>query len=82
MSTGRTYAVVGATGQQGGRRAERPAPFESLGLEVLAGDDDMRRMFAWFDSPPAYRADLTAARALVPSVESFAAWLAGEETGA
>ncbi len=62
-----------------GARAGRPARFESLGLEVLAGDEDMHKMFAWFDSPPAYRADLAATRTLVPAVKTFPAWLAAEQ---
>lgn len=65
-----------------GARAGRPARFESLGLEVLAGDEDMHTMFAWFNAPPAYRADLDATGTLVPGARTFAAWLDTEQAAA
>uniref|UniRef100_UPI000DF82342 NmrA family NAD(P)-binding protein n=1 Tax=Desertihabitans aurantiacus TaxID=2282477 RepID=UPI000DF82342 len=58
----------------------RPARYEPLPLDVLGDDADMRAMFAWFASPPAYRADLEATRRLVPDVRDLGTWV-GEQVG-
>lgn len=63
-----------------GRQAGVPARFESLGLDTLT-DDDLRAMFAWFNTPPAYRADLAATRTLVPPAKTFPDWLRAENSG-
>ena len=51
----------------------RPARFEELPTSVL--DADMKAMFEWFATLPAYEADLAATRELDPDVLSFAQWL-------
>lgn len=56
-------------------RSGAPARYEALPLDVL-DDDDQRRMFAWFASLPAYRADFAATRRLDPQVLDLAGWLA------
>ena len=58
-----------------GTAAGLPARYESLPLDVLAGDPDQHAMFAWFARPPAYRADLAAGRRLVPDLQDLATWL-------
>lgn len=59
-----------------GAAAGKAARFESLPLEVLSEDEDLHAMFAWFNRPPAYRADFAATRALNPTVQTFNAWVA------
>ncbi|GAA3017575.1 NmrA/HSCARG family protein [Streptosporangium longisporum] len=55
----------------------RPARYEGLPVDVLGDDEDMRAMFRWFATVPAYRADFAVTRHLVPDVRDFAAWLSG-----
>ena len=62
-----------------GDRAGLPARFEPLPLDVLADDPDQQSMFTWFTTPPAYRADITATRRLVPDLKDFRAWLSGRD---
>jgi hypothetical protein len=50
-----------------------PARYEQLATTVL--DADMKAMFEWFSSPPAYRADLAATRRLAPHALTFTHWL-------
>ncbi|MDQ2740519.1 MAG: NmrA/HSCARG family protein [Actinomycetota bacterium] len=59
-----------------GRQAGLPARYEALPIAVLAGNDDMSRMFEWFAGPTAYRADFALTRSLDPEVLDTAAWLA------
>lgn len=59
-----------------GRQAGLPARYEALPITVLAGNDDMARMFEWFAGPSAYQADFAMTRSLDPEVLDTAAWLA------
>ena len=59
-----------------GAVAGKDARFESLPLDVLSEDKDLQAMFAWFNQPPAYRADFAATTELNTTVRSFAAWVA------
>jgi len=58
-----------------GAVAGKAARFDPLPLEALAEDQDLQSMFAWFNRPPAYRADFAATRALDPAVQDFATWV-------
>ncbi|ADB33503.1 NmrA family protein [Kribbella flavida DSM 17836] len=58
----------------------RPTRYEELPLDVLGDDEDLRAMFRWFRTVPAYRADFDVTRRLVPEVHDFARWVA-ERTG-
>ena len=65
------------TGQQiaaafGDHRGQ-PARFEAVPTTTL--DDDMKAMFEWLSTLPAYQANLTATRQLVPHVLTFAQWI-------
>jgi len=51
-----------------------PARYEQLATIML--DADMKAMFEWLSSPPAYQADLAATRRLVPHALTFSQWLA------
>jgi uncharacterized protein YbjT (DUF2867 family) len=53
----------------------RPVRYEQLPLEVLGDDEDLRAMFRWFGTVPAYQADFEATRRLVPAVRDFASWV-------
>lgn len=55
-----------------------PARYEAVPVEAL-GDDDQEKMFAWFTRLPAYRADWTLTRQLVPDVQDLHTWLKGQE---
>jgi uncharacterized protein YbjT (DUF2867 family) len=53
-----------------------PARFEQVPLErIRAFDEEVAKMFAWFDSGDSERADLPALRALHPELMTLAAWL-------
>lgn len=54
----------------------RPARYEGLPVEVLGEDEDMKAMFRWFTTVPAYRADFDLTRRLVPDVQDLTAWVA------
>lgn len=56
----------------------RPTRYEGLPVEVLGDDEDMRAMFRWFTTVPAYRADFALTRRLVPDVRDLAAWVADQ----
>ena len=58
-----------------GEAAGLPARYEALPLEALGDNEDLRRMFEWFASPPAYQADIPATRELVPDLLDLPAWL-------
>lgn len=53
----------------------RPARYEALPVEVLGEDEDMKAMFRWFTTVPAYRADFDLTRRLVPDVQDLTAWV-------
>ncbi|ONI77684.1 hypothetical protein BWI15_03480 [Kribbella sp. ALI-6-A] len=53
----------------------RPTRYEELPLEVLGDDEDLRAMFRWFGTVPAYQADFGLTRRLVPEVRDFASWV-------
>jgi hypothetical protein len=38
------------------------ARYEALPVDVLAGQDDLQKMFRWFADTPAYQADIAAVR--------------------
>ncbi|MCU1526521.1 MAG: NmrA family protein [Frondihabitans sp.] len=59
-----------------GRQIGLPARYEALPIAVLAGNDDMTRMFEWFAGPSAYQADFELTRSLDPDVLDTEAWLA------
>lgn len=52
-----------------------PARFEELPLDALGSDQDLKAMFRWFTTLPAYQADLTATRSLVPDLLNISEWL-------
>ena len=68
------------TGQQAasafGQRRGLPSRYEELPTDML--DEDMKAMFEWFATPPAYQANLIATRELIPEAMTFTRWL---ETG-
>jgi uncharacterized protein YbjT (DUF2867 family) len=53
-----------------------PARFESIPLEYLGDDEDLKAMFRWFAEGSAYQADLARSRSLVPDVSDLRSWLA------
>lgn len=53
----------------------RPTRYEGLPIDVLGDDEDMRAMFQWFTTVPAYQADFDVTRHLVPDVRDLAAWV-------
>lgn len=59
-----------------GHASGRPARFEQVPLEALGDDADLKAMFRWFATVPAYEADLAATRRLVPDVRDLSSWLA------
>lgn len=61
-----------------GLHAGFPARFEPLPLDVL-DDADLHAMFAWFQTPPSYRADFALTKELSPGTRDFAAWLATQD---
>jgi uncharacterized protein YbjT (DUF2867 family) len=58
-----------------GEHAGLPARYEALPPQVLGDDEDLRAMFRWFAETSAYQADITAVRAIEPSVWDIPAWL-------
>jgi uncharacterized protein YbjT (DUF2867 family) len=54
----------------------RETRYEGLPLSVLGEDADLRAMFEWFTSVPAYQADFDATRHLVPDVRDLPTWVA------
>jgi uncharacterized protein YbjT (DUF2867 family) len=59
-----------------GQRFGAAATFVQVPLDVLGSNDDAKRMFRWFATPPSYRADFARTRSLVPDVENLPRWLA------
>ena len=58
-----------------GTHLGRPARYEAIPLEAVAGYGDTGDMFRWFAETPAYQADFAATKALDPDVLDFAGWL-------
>ncbi|MEV6156863.1 NmrA/HSCARG family protein [Nonomuraea sp. NPDC052129] len=56
----------------------RPTRYEGLPIDVLRDDEDMRAMFQWFTTIPAYQADFDLTRHLVPDARDFAAWVSDQ----
>ncbi|MFG6503328.1 NmrA/HSCARG family protein [Microbacterium sp. P05] len=52
-----------------------PARFETIPLEYLGGDEDLKAMFRWFAGGSAYQADLSRSRALVEGISDLPTWL-------
>jgi uncharacterized protein YbjT (DUF2867 family) len=63
------------------RTSGRPARFEEVPLDALGDDADLRAMFRWFATVPAYQADLAATRRLVPDVSDLESWLRTQQPG-
>jgi hypothetical protein len=51
------------------------ARYEALPVDVLAGQDDLQKMFRWFADTPAYQADIAAVRRIDPSLWDLRTWL-------
>ena len=51
-----------------------PARYESVSVDTLP-DEDQKKMFTWFAQLPAYRADMSHTRKLVPDVQDLRSWL-------
>jgi uncharacterized protein YbjT (DUF2867 family) len=56
----------------------RHVRFEEVPLDALGDDDDLKAMFRWFATTPAYAADLAETRRLVPDVSDFSSWLVAQ----
>jgi len=61
--------------QQVGEVLGVPARFETIPLEYLGDDEDLKAMFRWFAVGSAYRADLPVSRALIRGSSDLRAWL-------
>jgi uncharacterized protein YbjT (DUF2867 family) len=61
---------------QAGEALGVPARFETIPLEYLGDDEDLKAMFRWFAKGSSYQADLARSRSLVPDVSDLRAWLA------
>lgn len=61
---------------QAGEAFGVPARFETIPLEYLGDDEDLKAMFRWFAEGSAYQADLARSRSLVPDVSDLRSWLA------
>lgn len=75
-----TFDLVAA---QAGEVLGVPARFETIPLEYLDPDEDLKAMFRWFAKGSAYQADLAQTRSLVKDVNDFRSWLVnnrGEST--
>jgi uncharacterized protein YbjT (DUF2867 family) len=57
----------------------RPARFEEVPLDALGDDADLKAMFRWFATLPAYQADFAATRRLVPEASDLRAWLSTQQ---
>jgi uncharacterized protein YbjT (DUF2867 family) len=52
-----------------------PARFETIPLEYLGDDEDLKAMFRWFAAGSAYRADLAQSRSLIPGINDLRSWM-------
>jgi uncharacterized protein YbjT (DUF2867 family) len=52
-----------------------PTTYLELPLNVLAHDEDLKKMFGWLARLPAYQADFARTRELVPDPEDLSRWL-------
>jgi uncharacterized protein YbjT (DUF2867 family) len=68
-----TLDVVAA---QAGETLGVPARFETIPLEYLGDDEDLKAMFRWFAGGSSYQADLARSRSLVADVSDLRSWLA------
>lgn len=57
-----------------------PVRFETIPLQYLGEDEDLKAMFRWFVSGSAYQADLARSRALVPAISDVRTWLTTQQT--
>lgn len=55
-----------------------PARFESVPLDYLGDDEDLKAMFRWFAAGAAYRADLARSRSLVGGMGDLRSWLTAQ----
>lgn len=51
-----------------------PARYEPMSVDILP-DEDQKKMFTWFAQLPAYRADMSLTRTLVPEVLDLPSWI-------
>jgi uncharacterized protein YbjT (DUF2867 family) len=56
-------------------RLGSPTTYLQLPLNVLAHDEDLKKMFGWLARLPAYQADFARTRELVPDPEDLSRWL-------
>jgi uncharacterized protein YbjT (DUF2867 family) len=52
-----------------------PARFETIPLEYLGDDEDLKAMFRWFAEGSSYQADLAQSRSLVAGASDVRSWL-------
>jgi uncharacterized protein YbjT (DUF2867 family) len=52
-----------------------PTRFETIPLEYLGDDEDLKAMFRWFAEGSAYRADLAQSRSLIADSNDLRSWL-------
>lgn len=55
-----------------------PARFETIPLEYLGDDEDLKAMFRWFAETPAYQADLNRSRSLIAGSYDLRSWLTAQ----
>lgn len=55
-----------------------PARFETIPLEYLGDDEDLKAMFRWFAETPAYQADLIRSRSLIAGSYDLRSWLTAQ----
>jgi uncharacterized protein YbjT (DUF2867 family) len=58
-----------------GERAGLPVRYEALPLQVVGDDVDAQAMFRWFAETPAYQADISAVKAIEPTLWDLPTWL-------
>jgi uncharacterized protein YbjT (DUF2867 family) len=57
-----------------------PARFETIPLEYLGDDEDLKAMFRWFAEGDAYKADLERSRVLIEGSSNLRDWLTTHRT--
>lgn len=67
--------TLDSVAEQAGAALGVPARFETIPLEYLGDDEDLKAMFRWFAEGSAYQADLAQSRSLVDSLNDLRSWL-------
>jgi uncharacterized protein YbjT (DUF2867 family) len=67
--------TLDAVATRAGEALGVPTRFESIPLEYLGDDEDLKAMFRWFAEGSAYRADLDRSRSLVADSHDLGSWL-------